>query len=93
MKYTIELSSKFKKDYKSIKKRGKNTALLQEVVELLADGESLPDLYHDHPLIGNYLGYRECHIQPDWLLIYRICEDRLILGLMRTGTHSDSFSK
>ena len=91
MKYTIEISSKFKKDYKLAKKRGYNMALLQEVVDLLASGETLPDKYRDHSLTGDYNGYRECHVLPDWLLIYRIEDDLLILGLTRTGTHSDLF--
>lgn len=91
MKYTIEISSKFKKDYKLAKKRGYNMALLQEVVDLLASGETLPDKYRDHSLTGDYDGYRECHVLPDWLLIYRIENDLLILGLTRTGTHSDLF--
>lgn len=81
MKYTIEISSKFKKDYKLAKKRGYNMALLQEVVDLLASGEPLPDKYRDHSLTGDYNGYRECHVLPDWLLIYRIENDLLILGL------------
>lgn len=91
MKYTIEISSKFKKDYKLAKKRGYNMTLLQEVVDLLASGETLPDKYRDHSLTGDYNGYRECHVLPDWLLIYRIEDDLLILGLTRTGTHSDLF--
>lgn len=91
MKYTIEISSKFKKDYKLAKKRGYNMTLLQEVVDLLASGETLPDKYRDHSLTGDYNGYRECHVLPDWLLIYRIENDLLILGLTRTGTHSDLF--
>lgn len=91
MKYTIEISSKFKKDYKLAKKRGYNMALLQEVVDLLASGETLPEKYRDHSLTGDYNGYRECHVLPDWLLIYRIENDLLILGLTRTGTHSDLF--
>lgn len=66
-------------------------ALLQEVVDLLASGETLPDKYRDHSLTGDYNGYRECHVLPDWLLIYRIENDFLILGLTRTGTHSDLF--
>lgn len=91
MKYTLEISSKFKKDYKLAKKRGYDMTLLQEVIDLLANGETLPDKYRDHSLTGGYNGYRECHILPDWLLIYRIENDLLILGLTRTGTHSDLF--
>ena len=72
MKYVIEISTKFKKDYKLAKKRGYDIRLLQEVVELLADGKVLPEKYLDHALSGNYAGCRECHILPDWLLVYRI---------------------
>lgn len=91
MKYQIEMSSRFKKDYKTAQKRGYDTSLLKEVIDILANGEQLPDKYRDHSLTGDYSGYRECHIQPDWLLIYRIEKDLLVLGLTRTGTHSDLF--
>lgn len=91
MKYTIETSTKFKKDYKLIKKRGYDTNLLKEVIDLLADGRQLPEKYCDHSLSGNFTGLRECHILPDWLLVYRIEKERLILALTRTGTHSDLF--
>lgn len=91
MKYQIEISSRFKKDYKLAKKRGYDLSLLKKVIDLLANGEPLPEKYHDHPLAGEYTGCRECHILPDWLLIYRIEKDVLILGLTRTGTHSDLF--
>jgi len=91
MKYQIEMSSRFKKDYKTAKKRGYDTSLLKEVIDILANGEQLPDKYRDHSLTGDYSSYRECHIQPDWLLIYRIEKDLLVLGLTRTGTHSDLF--
>ncbi len=91
MKYQIEMSTKFKKDYKLAIKRGYNDILLKEVISILANGEVLPSKYKDHTLIGDYKGYRECHITPDWLLIYRIEENLLILALTRTGTHSDLF--
>lgn len=91
MRYTIEISSKFKRDYKLAKKRGYDMSLLQQVVDMLADGETLPEKYCDHALSGEYLGYRECHILSDWLLVYRIENDLLVLGLTRTGTHSDLF--
>lgn len=91
MKYTIEVSSKFKRDYKLAKKRGYNLSLLKDVIDMLANGEALPEKYCDHSLSGEYLGCRECHILPDWLLVYRIEKDLLILGLIRTGTHSDLF--
>lgn len=91
MKYTIEMSTKFKKDYKLIKRRGYDTTLLREVIDRLADGQPLPEKYCDHALNGNFAGLRECHILPDWLLVYRIERERLILALTRTGTHSDIF--
>jgi len=91
MKYTVKQSSLFKKDYKMAIKRGYNIALLLEVIEILANGDTLPEKYQDHALKGKYMGYRECHITPDWLLIYKIEESMLILALTRTGTHSDLF--
>ncbi|MGN0164415.1 MAG: type II toxin-antitoxin system YafQ family toxin [Candidatus Ornithomonoglobus sp.] len=91
MKYEIEYSSRFKKDYKLIKKRGYDLSLLRQVVTMLANVEKLPERYYDHDLKGNYAGHRECHITPDWLLIYKIENDILVLGITRTGTHSDLF--
>jgi len=91
MKYTIKMSSKFKKDLRAISKRGYNESELRKVIGLLANGETLPEKYKDHALKGTYIGYRECHIDPDWLLIYKIQKDILILVLARTGTHSDLF--
>ena len=90
-KYRIERTSRFKKDYKLIQKRGYDIRLLQEVVAILAKGEPLPEKYLDHPLKGNYKGCRECHITPDWLLVYEVFESTLTLYLTRTGTHSDLF--
>lgn len=91
MKYVIEVSAKFKKDYKLAKKRGYDIRLLQEVIDLLADGKVLSEKHLDHALSGNYAGCRECHIPPDWLLVYRIEKELLILALTRTGTHGDLF--
>ena len=88
---TIKYQSAFKKDYKRIKKRGYDTRLLEKVVGLLAEGQPLPPEYRDHALSGDYSGCRECHIAPDWLLVYEVVERDLILYLMRTGTHSDLF--
>ncbi len=90
-KYDIITTSQFRKEYKRAKNRGFKIELLKEVVCLLADGEKLPERYKDHLLTGNWFGYRECHIQPNWLLIYRIDDDVLVLTLTRTGTHSDLF--
>lgn len=88
---TIKYQTAFKKDYKRIKKRGYDTRLLEKVIGLLADGQSLPKEYKDHALSGDYSGCRECHIAPDWLLVYEVIEQDLLLYLMRTGTHSDLF--
>lgn len=88
---TIKYQTAFKKDYKRIKKRGYDTGLLKEVVDLLARRKPLPAKYRDHELVGEYKGCRECHISPDWLLVYEVFEEELFLYLMRTGTHSDIF--
>ncbi len=84
-------TSKFKKDYKLAMKRNLDINLLDDVIRILASGESLPEKYNDHQLGGNFKGYRECHIQPDWLLVYSIEDNDLFLVLTRTGTHSDIF--
>jgi len=91
MKYEILPTGRFKKDLKAIIKRGYNIQLLQDVVSLLAVGIPLPEKNKDHMLTGDWTGHRECHITPDWLLIYRIDNDVLVLTLTRTGTHSDLF--
>jgi mRNA interferase YafQ len=88
---TIKYQTVFKKDYKRIVKRGYDIRLLEEVISILAENRPLPQKYRDHSLSGDYSGCRECHITPDWLLIYQIREDELILYLTRTGTHSDLF--
>jgi mRNA interferase YafQ len=90
-KYIVKYTTQFKKDYKLAKRRGLNIKLLHEVVTKLASGEKLPETYRDHALSGEWSGYRECHIQPDWLLIWEIREDELVLILMDTGSHSDLF--
>ena len=82
---------RFQRDLKRIEKRGYNISLLAEVIKKLANGEQLPEKNKDHNLSGDYSGCRECHITPDWLLIYEISNDELILYLTRTGTHSDLF--
>jgi len=84
-------SSRFKKDFKAIIKRGYNIKLLEEVLNLLVQEKALPQKYLDHTLAGIYSDHRECHITPDWLLIYKIEKDILTLSLTRTGTHSDLF--
>ena len=79
----------FKKDVKRMQKRRKDTAKLLEVIEVLASGGDLPSRYRDHAFSGNWAGWNDCHIEPDWLLIYKRTEEELVLG--RTGTHSDLF--
>lgn len=93
MKYDVGRTNQFKRDYKLAKKRGCNIEELHLVIALLADGEELPEKYRDHALTDSreYKGGRECHIEPDWLLVYRVVEDMLLLQLLRTGSHSDLF--
>lgn len=88
-KYKLYLTNSFKRDYKKIVKRGYDIKLLETVVDILLTGEALPEKNKDHALSGNWKGYRECHILPDWLLVYEVIEDRLILSLTATGSHSD----
>ena len=90
-KYTIKYTTQFKKDYKLAKRQNKDLNRLKELVALLADGKPLPEKYNDHSLIGNWNGYRECHILPDWLLIYKIDSEILVLTMARTGSHSELF--
>ena len=91
MSRDIIWTSKFKKDYKTIIKRNLDINRLDEVIRILARGDELPQQYNDHSLSGNWKGFRECHIAPDWLLIYSIEDNNLVLVLSRTGTHSDLF--
>jgi len=93
MKYEVQRTTSFVKDYKLAVKRGCDISKLRKVVEMLASGETLPREYRDHALVNSrkYKGMRECHIEPDWLLVYKITESVLILTLFRTGTHSDLF--
>ena len=89
--YVIKPTSRFEKDVKLAKKRGYDLNLLTEIIKKLAAGEELPPKNRDHQLVGNYSGCRECHITPDWLLVYEYEEGDLILFLTRTGTHSELF--
>lgn len=93
MKRDIVWTTRFKKDYKLAMKRQLNMDLLDDIIRTLSRGETLPAKNKDHELTGDWAGHRECHIQPDWLLIYRIEDDVLVLTLARTGTHSDLFGK
>lgn len=90
----IDSSAAFRKQFKLMMKRGKGKAELERLITLLANDEPLPQKYRDHALVGNFLGFRDCHIQPDWLLIYKkidSADGRGILQLEATGTHSDLF--
>lgn len=89
--YKIIPTTQFKKDLKLIKKQGKDVTELNKVINSLAAGETLPEKYRDHLLSGNWRNHRECHIAPDWLLIYKIDNNVLVLTLARTGSHSDLF--
>lgn len=91
--FKLVTTSQFRKDYKRIKKRGLDLNLLQNVLDNLCSGITLDTKHRDNALTGNYVGFRECHIQPDWLLIYSINQDQLILVASRTGSHSDLFDK
>lgn len=90
-KLKVKATSQFKKDYKLAKKRGKDVEQLDNVIRMIANAEPLPDRMRDHDLSGSWQGFRECHVEPDWLLIYATRNDLLVLSLMRTGSHSDLF--
>ncbi len=90
--YRVKFTNAFKKSYKLMKKRGLDVSLLDNVVDILRQGKKLDEKYRDHSLGGNYQGFRECHIKPDWLLIYLRENDILTLTLVDTGSHSDLFN-
>ncbi len=92
-KYIVKTTTQFKNDFKLAKKRGLKMELLREVITVLAMGETLPEKNKDHALTGNWIGHRECHILPNWLLVYQLEDEVLVLTLTRTGTHSDLFGK
>ena len=87
--YEVKPTSRFKKDLRLVAKRGYDISLITEVIKLLAKGQQLPAKYCDHALSGRWIGHRDCHITPDWVLIYKIEKKVLVLTLTRTGTHSD----
>jgi len=91
MKYKIRRTTQFKKDYRLAIKRGLPMEKLDEAIGLLAEKGSLPPKYRDHPLTGDMKGMRECHIESDWLLVYKIDHGILVLVLAATGSHSDLF--
>ena len=88
---TVTFGKQMKRDLKLAKKRGCDLSKLDRVIELLCTSQTLPKKYQDHSLAGSYGNYRECHIEPDWLLIYKIEKETLTLVLLRTGSHSDLF--
>ncbi len=92
-KYTVKPTSQFKKDYKQAIKQNLDMDKLKTVIEKLANGEKLPDSNYDHSLSGRWSKHRECHIEPDWLLIYKFEKNVLVLTLSRTGTHSELFGR
>ena len=92
MKYDIKTTKKFEKDLKLIEKQGKDVGKLVELIDRLAAAETLEPRYKDHALAGRYRGFRECHIEPDWLLVYQVFNRSLVLVLSRTGSHSELFS-
>ena len=87
----LETTAQFRRDYKLMKKRGCERELIEKVLDKLLNGCPLEAAHRDHALTGNYAGFRECHIKPDWLLVYKIERDRLVLVAQRTGIHSDLF--
>lgn len=91
MKYKVDFTAQFKKDIKLAQKQGKNIDKIFEVVDKLANDEVLDEKYRDHTLSGKYAGYRECHVEPDWLLVYRKYQTELILMLVRCGSHAELF--
>ena len=93
MSLQVQWTAQFKKDYKLAIKRGWDIDILDDTVRMLANETMLPQKYNDHALTGNFKGFRECHLEPDWLLVYAVQKDVLTLTLFRTGTHSDIFNK
>lgn len=91
MTYHVKVTSAYKKSYKLMKRRGLDLSELDEVIDTLRQGKQLDEKYRDHGLAGDFVGFRECHVRPDWLLIYLIEDDILTLTLVDTGTHSDLF--
>ena len=89
----IKFTPQMKRDMKRMQKRGKDMDKMTNVLAILAEGRKLPPKHKDHPLKGSMNHLRECHIEPDWLLLYRIVEDRLILSCTATGTHDDLFKE
>lgn len=93
MKYKVKLTGQFKRDVKLAKKQGKDTDKLFNVISTIAEGKKLDAKYRDHGLSGNYAGCRECHVEPDWLLVYELIDNVLVMMVYRISTHSELFKK
>lgn len=93
MTYKVKMTTAFKKSYKRCQKLGMDMKLLDEIIDTLRKGDKLDQRHRDHGLTGNWIGFRECHIKPDWLLVYLLEDDILTLTAVDTGTHVDIFSK
>ena len=91
MKYEVKFTSQFKRDFKQAKKQGRDIDKLFDVINTIVEGGKLDDKYRDHNLNGDYTGCRECHVEPDWLLVYEVIDKVLVLMLYRVGTHSELF--
>ena len=91
MKYEVKFTSQFKRDLKLARKQGKDIDKLFDVINTIAEGGKLDEKYRDHSLSGDYAGCRECHVEPDWLLVYEVIDKTLVLLLYRVGTHSELF--
>lgn len=91
MKYEVKFTNQFKRDLKLAKKQGKDINRLFDVISTLAEGKKLDSKYRDHNLSGDYTGCRECHVEPDWLLVYEVMDHVLVLMIYRVGTHSELF--
>lgn len=90
--YKVKFTNTYKRSYKLMKKRGMDITLLDEAINILLHGSKLPERYKDHILKGKWTGFHECHIKPDWLLLYLIDDDILVLTLVDTGSHADIFN-
>ena len=88
---SVYLSKKFKKDVKRLQKQGKDMQKLKDVIEMLCNGQILPEKYRDHRMTGDWQGFKDCHIEPDWLLVYQYINNELVLVLVATGSHSELF--
>ena len=92
-KLTVRQTAQFKRDLKKARKQGKEMAAMDKAVSLLQNREPLPPKFKDHALTGDWKGYRECHVSPDWLLVYLVEDDVLVLTLTRIGSHAEIFGK